>query len=288
MKKITFAASMAIAAAVFVSCGKSTPKADFKNDVDSLSYAIGLDQSQGVKEYLSRMEIDTAYMDDFVKGLNEGASAGDDKKQAAYNAGVSIGLQLNMMQKGINRQLFGADSTQSISMKNFIAGFIAGATGKDAKMTLEQARMVEQTKSEAITKRSMAKTYGKNKEASEKFMKENADKQGMKKLDKGVFYKVIKEGSGNIPSDTATVMVHYEGKTIDGKVFDSSYKRKEPATMKVNQVIPGFTQALTHMPVGSVWEVYIPYDQAYGDRDMGQIKPYSALIFKIELVSINK
>lgn len=84
------------------------------------------------------------------------------------------------------------------------------------------------------------------------------------------------------------VKVQYEGKTIDGKVFDSSYKRGEPVSLRANQVIKGWTEALVHMPVGSVWEVYIPQNLAYGEREQGQIKPFSVLIFKIELVSLGE
>ena len=91
-----------------------------------------------------------------------------------------------------------------------------------------------------------------------------------------------------MPKDTSLVKVHYEGKTIDGTVFDSSYKRGEPTTLRANQVIKGWTEALVHMPVGSVWEVYIPQNMAYGAQEQPQIKPFSALIFKIELVSIEK
>jgi peptidyl-prolyl cis-trans isomerase len=84
------------------------------------------------------------------------------------------------------------------------------------------------------------------------------------------------------------VKVQYEGKTIDGNVFDSSYKRGEPVSLRANQVIKGWTEALVHMPVGSVWEVYIPQNLAYGEREQGQIKPFSVLIFKIELVSLGE
>ena len=90
-----------------------------------------------------------------------------------------------------------------------------------------------------------------------------------------------------MPKDTSLVKVHYEGKLIDGTVFDSSYKNGQPVSMRVNQVIKGWTEALVHMPAGSVWEVYIPQELAYGEREAGQIKPYSPLIFKIELISVN-
>lgn len=121
MKKLTVVAMLAIAAATFTACGNSSPKAEMKNDIDSLSYAIGLEQSQGVRQYLEQMNIDTAYIDEFVKGLNAGALSQDDKRKAAYNAGVAIGMQTAMMTKGINRQLFGEDSTKTISLRNFLA-----------------------------------------------------------------------------------------------------------------------------------------------------------------------
>ena len=291
MKKFTFAAIALIAAlaASFSSCGNS-PKANLKNDIDTVSYTIGMSQTQGLKEYLvNQLGVDTTYMDAFIKGLNEGAKAGDDKKTAAYYAGIQIGQQIsNQMIKGLNRELFGEDSTKTVSMKNFLAGFIAGTTGKNQLMTIEQANEIAQAKLQAIKAREAEKQYGDNKAAGEKFLAENAKKEGVKVLPSGVQYKVIKEGSGEIPADSSMVVVNYEGKTIDGKVFDSSYDRKEPVTFPANRVIKGWTEALVHMPVGSIWEVYIPQELAYGERSTGKLKPFSALIFKIELVSIKK
>ena len=281
---------MAFAAATFVSCGNSTPKADLKDEVDTLSYAMGMAQTQGLKEYLSdRLQIDTAYMDDFIKGLNDGANAGDDKKKAAYYAGIQIGQQIsNQMVKGINHEVFGGDSTKTISLKNFMAGFVSGTTGKKGLMTVEQAAQVAQAKMMDIKAKNMEKEYGPNKVAGEKFLAANKKKPGVVTLPSGVQYKVIKEGNGPMPKDTSMVKVQYEGKTIDGKVFDSSYKRGEPVSLRANQVIKGWTEALVHMPVGSVWEVYIPQNLAYGEREQGQIKPFSVLIFKIELVSLGE
>ena len=291
MKKLFFGAMMmAFAAATFVSCGNSTPKADLKDEVDTLSYAMGMAQTQGLKEYLSdRLQIDTAYMDDFIKGLNDGANAGDDKKKAAYYAGIQIGQQIsNQMVKGINHEVFGGDSTKTISLKNFMAGFVSGTTGKKGLMTIEQAGRIVQEKMVSIKAKAMEKQYGPNKVAGEKFLAANKKKPGVVTLPSGVQYKVIKEGNGPMPKDTSMVKVQYEGKTIDGNVFDSSYKRGEPVSLRANQVIKGWTEALVHMPVGSVWEVYIPQNLAYGEREQGQIKPFSVLIFKIELVSLGE
>lgn len=290
MKKLTVVASVAIAAAIFTSCGNSTPKANLKSDIDSMSYAIGMAQTQGLKEYLIyRMGIDTAYVDEFVKGVNVGANAGDDKKKAAYYAGIQIGQQIStQMIKGINHEVFGDDSTQTVSLKNFMAGFVSGYTGKKGLMTMDQAGQVAQLKMQQIKTKSMEKIYGSNRKKGEQFLAENAKKEGVKTLPSGVQYKVIKEGNGAMPADTSKVKVHYEGRTIEGKVFDSSYKRGEPVEMRCNQMIKGWTDALTHMPAGSVWEVYIPQELAYAEREAGDIKPFSALVFKIELIDVVK
>ena len=290
MKKLFIAAAMAVAAMGMTSCGNSTPKPNLKTDVDTLSYAMGLSQTQGLKEYLVQMDIDTTYIDAFVKGLNEGANAGDDKKKAAYIMGLQVGQQLStQLVKGVNQQVFGDDSTKTISLKNLLAGFITGATGKTGLMTPEIANQVAQSKMEQIKSATMTKQYGANKVAGEKWLAANKKKPGVVTLPSGLQYKVIKEGKGAIPADTTTVKVQYEGRTIDGKVFESSYKNGNgPVSMVPAQMIPGWTQALTRMPEGSIWEVYIPQQLAYKERQAGNIKPFSTLIFKIELVKVGK
>ena len=247
MKKFTIAALTCIAAAAFTSCGNGTPSASLKNDVDTLSYALGMSQSDGIKEYLSeRLGIDTAYIDDFLKGVTEGATAGEDKKKAAYMAGLQIGTQFGtQMLKGANYELFGNDSTQTISLKNVIAGFADGVKGKGTLMTVDQARKTFEVKMQAIKKTSMEKQYGEYKKANEKYLADNAKKPGVVTLPSGVQYKVITEGKGALAADTSMVKVHYEGKTIDGQVFDSSYKRGEPVDMRANQGIPGWKEVLT-------------------------------------------
>jgi FKBP-type peptidyl-prolyl cis-trans isomerase FklB len=290
MKKFTFAALAVVAAVMMNSCGNGTPKANLKSDIDTVSYAIGMAQTQGLKDYLvGRLGVDTAYIDEFVKGLNEGANAGDDKKKAAYYAGIQIGQQIsNQMVKGINHELFGDDSTKTISLKNFMAGFVAGTTGKGGLMTVDSASMKAQEMMRSIKAKVLEKEFGANKKAGEEFLAKNAKAEGVVTLPSGVQYKVLKEGKGAIPADTSRVKVHYEGRTLDGKVFDSSYKRNQPTDFRANQVIKGWTEALTHMPAGSTWEVYIPQELAYGERQQGtDIKPFSVLIFKIELLEVD-
>ena len=290
MKKIIIMAAGAVV--LLGSCNNGgAPKANLKTEVDSVSYEVGLANSRGMKDYLSqRLGVDTAYLDDFIKGVKAGAQAGEDKKKAAYYAGIQIGQQLStQMLKGLNYEIYGEDSTKSISLKNLIAGFVAGARGKGMIMSYDEAfknanRLVDKLKSSTLEK-----SFGPNKKAGEEFIAKMKATAGVKELPGGTLYKVIKEGSGVIPTDTSRVHVSYEGRLIDGKVFDSSYKNNngKPVEVNVNQMMPGWTQALTHMPAGSVWEIYVPQDQAYGTRDVGTlIKPFSALIFKLELIDV--
>ena len=130
--------------------------------------------------------------------------------------------------------------------------------------------------------------YGGNRAAGEAFLADNKKKEGVITLPSGLQYKVLTMGTGEVPTRSSKVKVNYEGHLIDGTEFDSSYKRGQAATFQADQVIKGWTEALTKMPVGSKWELYIPYNLAYGDRDMGQIKPFSTLIFTVELLGIEK
>lgn len=287
MKKISFVLAVALAA-VMASCNQG-PSATLKTDIDTLSYAIGMSQTQGLKEYLSmRMGVDTTYVEDFIKGFREGVKAGDDKSKAAFYAGIQIGQQVSQgMLQNINHMIFGEDSTQTVNESNVYAGFIAAVAGNEKVMSLDSANTFVQTRMDAIREAARAKAYADNKKAGEDYLAEIAKKEGVKELGNGVLYEVITEGNGEVAADTARVKVHYEGKLIDGTVFDSNLE-SEPTTFRANQVIPGFKAALTSMPVGSKWIVYIPQDQAYGTQDMGNIKPFSALTFTIELLDIEK
>ncbi|MCX5830615.1 MAG: FKBP-type peptidyl-prolyl cis-trans isomerase [Deltaproteobacteria bacterium] len=133
----------------------------------------------------------------------------------------------------------------------------------------------------------MKKLAEKNKEDAVTFFAENKKKEGVKTLASGLQYKIITEGKGKSPKATDTVTVHYRGTLIDGKEFDSSYRRGEPATFPVNGVISGWTEALQLMKVGSKWQLFLPSDLAYGEKGAGNlIGPNAALIFEVELISV--
>lgn len=287
MKKVTFIMAIAVVAGL-ASCTAQSPKADLKTDVDSLSYAIGMARTEGLDQYLAQQGVDSTQMAEFIKGFNEGATK-IDKKDVAYMTGLQIGQMVSKQWvEGFNQQIFGGDSTQTISRENLLAGFVAGVIGKGI-MTKEEAQQFMQTQMDAIKEKLLKKKYADNKAAGEKFLADNKTKEGVVTTESGLQYKIITKGTGAIPADTCKVKVNYKGTLIDGTEFDSSYKRKEPATFRANQVIKGWTEALTMMPVGSKWELYIPYDLAYGSRETGgQIKPFSTLIFEIELLDIEK
>ena len=197
----------------------------------------------------------------------------------SYSLGLGIGDQLLHM------------GAHQIVAADFAAAIEDVVKGKELKISHKEAQVIVNEffqKMEAENQR-LAEEKGKvAKEEGEKYLVENAKKEGVKTLPSGVQYKVITEGSGEIPADTSMVVVDYEGKLIDGTVFDSSMKRGEPITFRANQVIKGWTEALCHMPVGSKWEVYIPAELAYGEREQGQIKPFSTLVFTIDLKDIKK
>jgi FKBP-type peptidyl-prolyl cis-trans isomerase FklB len=288
MRKVSIL-MVAVAAASLVSCTAQSPKPTLKTDIDSLSYATGMAQTEGLKMYLVHQAgVDTTYMSEFIKGFNEGAQL-TGAKDVAYLEGKKIGQMVakNWVQ-GMNQQIFNDDSTKTITKSDLLAGFVAGVKNDTTKMTMQFAQAYKQSATERIQEKALLERYSENKEAGEKFLVENKDKEGVKTTESGLQYKVITEGKGEIPTAESKVKVNYKGTLIDGTEFDSSYKRNEPSTFRANQVIKGWTEALTLMTVGSKWELYIPQDLAYGSKDQGQIKPFSTLIFEVELVGIEK
>ena len=207
----------------------------------------------------------------------------------AYIEGLKVGKMIaENWVSGITSDVYADDSTKSIDKDNLVAGFIAGVLNKDQKMTMEEAQEYVQAVMEAANEKKMEAQFGPNREAGEKFLAENKTKEGVQVTPSGLQYKVIKQGKGAVPTTTDKVSVHYRGTLIDGTEFDSSYKRNKPTEFGVTQVIKGWTEALTMMPVGSKWEIYIPQELAYGSRNQGQIKPFSTLIFEVELLDIVK
>lgn len=189
----------------------------------------------------------------------------------SYGIGSTIGRNLQK------------DGLDSIDVDLLARGIKEVFEGKTAAMTAESAQMVIQNYVQGIQQRKQAA----NVEKGKKFLEENGKKQGVITLPSGLQYMVIKEGTGPKPTAEDKVTTHYHGTLIDGKVFDSSVDRGQPVTFAVNGVIPGWTEALQLMPVGSKWKLFIPSNLAYGERGAGgDIGPNETLIFDVELISI--
>ena len=197
----------------------------------------------------------------------------------SYALGLGIGQQLAQM------------GASDISAEDFAQAIKDVLEGKELKVSHREAQTIVQeyfTKQEQKLQAERAEKGKVHKEAGEKYLAENAKKEGIVTLPSGLQYQVLKEGNGKKPTAKDTVKCHYEGFLIDGTVFDSSVQRGEPATFPLQQVIAGWTEGLQLMTEGSEYEFFIPQELAYGARDMGNIKPYSALIFKVKLIEVVK
>ena len=257
------------------------------NGSDSVSYAAGMSATQGLIEYLLQQKVDTAYMSDCVNGFKETvAKDANDPKIKAYLMGTSIAQQLkDRMLPQLTSEF--KDTPDSVNANVFFKGFVDALLQDTTFFKVADAGAMLNAKVETVRAARDEKLYGANRKAGEEFLKENAKKEGVIVLPSGLQYKVLKQGTGAVPSLNDKVQVNYEGRLIDGTVFDASAKHGDkPAEFRPTEVIKGWTEALTMMPIGSKWQVYIPADLAYGSRDAGQIKPYSALVFDIELVGI--
>ncbi|NOT37433.1 MAG: FKBP-type peptidyl-prolyl cis-trans isomerase [Saprospiraceae bacterium] len=188
----------------------------------------------------------------------------------SYSVGVLIAKSLK--DQGID----------NLNMDDFMKGLNEQLKGT-ANCTVEQATQAYSKGMQEVA----AKKNGPLKEAGEKFLAENKTKPGVVTTTSGLQYQVIKMGDGAKPGPTSKVKVHYHGTLPDGKVFDSSVERGEPISFPLNGVIPGWTEGVQLMPVGSKFKFFIPYNLAYGERGAGaDIKPFSALVFEVELLAI--
>ncbi len=240
MKIIKSLSVVAITLAM-VSCNNSgVTNKPLKTEIDSVSYAIGMDVAKNVKSNVSEMDKDL-----FIQGF--------------VNALDSTDLKLEQ------------DKVQTILRSYF-------------NKKQEEARKKQQEEAE----KKALEQYGDLKAEGEKFMKENMTKPGVETTASGLQYEVITEGTGEKPSANSRVKVDYHGTLTDGTVFDSSVERGKPAEFGVGQVIPGWTEGLQLMSVGSKYKFYIPQELAYGatPRPGGKIKPFAPLIFEVELLEV--
>ena len=242
------------------------------------SYAAGVAQSSNLAQFLAqRSGVDSAHIKDFVEGLSKEVSADEAAKLRALLASIDIKKQMPQIVQSMNQQATGKGDTTYVDATIFLKGLTEGLL-KTNTLSADSATKIEQQQYDYHTQQLKTRNAD--------FLKNYAKQKGVKSTASGLLYKVIKEGDGAMPTDTSEVEVHYEGKLVDGTVFDSSYKRGETATFAVNQVIKGWSEAVKLMKVGAEYEVCLPYEIAYGERGTRGIPPYSTLIFKIELKGI--
>lgn len=274
---------LVVASVLVTSCENKHQDAVLQNDVDSLSYAIGKLNGMDMKVFLREHDIDQEDISEVIKGIQEGMASVGDKRKFAFYFGVLHGLS---MMENANKAVFQGDSTQSLSQRVLIAGLLDGLTNQRGAIANNRVKAFVDNKSDEIVGRRLIEQYGNWKAQSEQFIADKAKTEGISKLRNGIYYTPVKTGAGVIPRDTSMVVANMELKTIDGQVISSSWKDNKPFTDHANQTIPGVTEALVHMPTGSIWEVYIPWQQGYGVHMAGNIKPFSALICKIQLIEV--
>jgi len=294
-----------VAALGLTACQGEVPQARLETPLDTLAYCLGVGnatEKAGLAQYLESVNSDSTHTEDFLKGLytglTEGAEAYEsgktEKAALAYNEGINIGIQLldrvvarteRMLQLGDSLRLDPAEMAAGFA--DYVHGNIAILiNGKPA--TREQLSELAGRLTERISDERAETLYGKEKRAGLDYIAQKAKEPDVKLLADGIYYKELQAGSGAVPTMQSKVRVRYEGRFIDGKVFDATanHGNKEFDEFPVNGVIKGWQQALTHMPAGAKWEVYIPYDQAYGAAgNPPDMPPYSTLIFTMELVS---
>ena len=271
-----------VATALITSCGGTGTGKVSMNDVkDTISYSIGMGRAVRVyKDQLPYDIIDSTTMKSFLKGFSEAAANPDDKAKLAYALGFEIGCQeIGQAFVALSENLFGPDGG-TFNKNNYVRGFRDGMTDNWKIMSFQEADETSNRLYQLLSEQ----MFDKVREDNQAYLEKKAQEEDVFKTESGLLYQVIKLGDGGPkPTATSDVEVRYRGELIDGTVFDES---KTPITLNLGRVIAGWTEGLQLMSVGDKYKFFIPYDLAYGENGQGNIKPYSTLIFEVELVNI--
>ncbi len=297
MKKIMLFAAVA-ASMLFTACGGGNKTAKLETQEDSLTYLVGafnMYQQMGGPENLNtvllQMGSDSAFVKDFLSGVQDGFNSAENKKDIAYYMGASYGAQMRMSNaQQLNYILFGNDSTQTADMTNVLLGFLNAANGtlalkgdSSAVMNLQVIQAMLNKTAMSVNDKRIKKQYAKELEAEEAVFAKLKKEEGVKELSQGVYYKELAAGNGESLAGK-NVKVEYEGRLLDGTVFDKGEMPAVPVGR--GAVIPGFDIALAAMSVGAEWEITIPALMAYGEQSMDKIPAMSTLVFKVKVVGI--
>lgn len=296
MKKILLFAAVA-AGMLFASCDNVGKTAKLENQQDSLVYLAGASEfgryigtPENIKNILLQTGSDTIYLEEFLLGVQDGFKGAEDKKNIAFNMGVSLGMQLRSgMAPGINHVLYGNDSTQQADLTNLLIGFMDAANdtlavkgANNAKLNAQEIGAMLNRLAQVLNDERVKKQYAAEIEKENKYLAELAKKEDIKQLQEGVCYKELTAGDGKVLGAGKTVKVEYEGRLLDGTVFDKG--TLDAVAIGQGRVIPGFDMALAAMSVGAEWEVTIPALMAYGEQAQPKIPAMSTLVFKVKVV----
>lgn len=295
MKKFAFAA---LAALALVSCNNASNNGGcLKDEADTLVYANGMGFGMQIKEYATQMGIDSAYLDEVVRGFEEGCNVKADPKEKAHAFGVFLAYQImegqgqgSGMREGMTKAVYGEDSTKTLNWALMLEGFHNAALGKGTLFAanMDTVQTIMQTVQERIQARQMEKEYGEWKAQNDAYNAKLAADKSLKNIGDGIYVKELVAGTGAKPTLQDKAKIEYVGKLVNDTVFDDSSTHGGEVEMPLSGTIPGFAKALAEMPVGAKWVIYIPAEQGYGVRDMGQIKPFSTLIFTVTMKDIVK
>lgn len=247
---------------------KSLTLADGK---DSISYAVGAYMAQDIQQVaFEQLKVDKAFIDEFVRGIRDAYPADNSSKELAHSYGQYIGAQAQVMLERAQKMLYGNDTTKTIDRELFLEAVVASVYGGERTMSMHDA----------------ISYYNKFKyrDASEQFMRDNANRPGVVTLPDGLQYKVETMGSGEYATPEDTVCCIYKGTFVNGRSFDSS--RGLVTKLRVNALIHGFSKALCVLPKGTRAKIYIPWELGYGAEGTNSVEPYSALVYDIEIVDI--
>jgi FKBP-type peptidyl-prolyl cis-trans isomerase FklB len=302
MKKIALLALALVVSAAFMTASADKKKSKKKDKAaavatvetpvpilssgDTLSYALGYAAADGLLEYIERQfQVGADQIGTFTEVFKETLGKSSEPSFKARQAALTIASLFEQRILPEVTETF-AGTGDSINANIFTQAFLAAVKKDTTVMNMPAATDISKARSQAV-KEQKDEAYRIH---NLQWLVNNREQEGVVTTESGLQYKVITKGTGPVPTESDKVTVKYEGRLIDGTVFDSSYKRNpQTTTFRVNQVIRGWTEALTMMPVGSKWELYIPQELAYGSRQTGkEIKPYSTLIFVVELVDIVK
>lgn len=256
---------------------------------DSLSYALGRGYSaskEDMQAMLLDAGVDSAYIGKMIEGMTDALH--NDPEALAYFIGYQSGVDLrSSIIERAEAFVFGEDSTHHLSVRNFLAGFCGEVFGTQ-DFRVDGRPLTQATAGDfannllvRLSEANFSKQYAAERQAAEAFMAGKAKEPGIRSLDGGVLYRVIRPGKGPHPTDGNVVTITFEGRLMDGTVFDESSK---PVECEVSKFITGFSTALKAMPLGAEWEVYVPWQLAYGAQGIGDIPPFSALSFHLHLI----